>query len=102
MKKKERRWEVKGILVRNKKYKLPRPRRYGISDELFLTEFSRLRKVMSNLKFVCLGKKPRICISGHHCSFRSVNKKPTYKPTYVRKNIPEATRKKIYMASNGQ
>ena len=29
-------------------------------------------------------------------------KKPTYKPTYVRKNVPEATRKKIYMASNGQ
>ena len=28
--------------------------------------------------------------------------KPTYKPTYVRKNVPEATRKKIYMASNGQ
>ena len=28
--------------------------------------------------------------------------KNTYKPTYVRKNVPEATRKKIDMASNGQ
>ena len=37
-----------------------------------------------------------------HCSLRSVNKKTTYKPTYVRKNVPEATRKKIDMASNGQ
>ena len=33
-----------------------------------------------------------------YCSLRSVNKKPTYKPTYVGKNVTEATRKKIYMA----
>ena len=41
-------------------------------------------------------------ISLYYCLLRSVNKKPTYKHTYVRKNIPEATRKKIYMASNVQ
>ena len=40
--------------------------------------------------------------SSQHCSLISVNKKTTYKPTYVQKNVPEATRKKIYMASNGQ
>ena len=37
-----------------------------------------------------------------HFSLKSVNKKPTYKPTYVRKKVPEATRKKIDMAPNGQ
>ena len=37
-----------------------------------------------------------------YCLFISVNKSPTYKPTYVRKNVPEVTRKNIYIAPNGQ
>ena len=30
----------------------------------------------------------------HHFSFRSVNKTYTYKPTYIRKNVPESKKKK--------
>ena len=38
----------------------------------------------------------------NHFSFISVNKTPTYKPTYVRKSVPEYTRKNNYIAPNGQ
>ena len=37
-----------------------------------------------------------------HFLFISVNKTPTYKPTYVRKNVPEDTWKNNYIAPNGQ
>ena len=37
---------------------------------------------------------------GSYFLFRSVNKTPTYKPTYVRKNLPEYKQKNNYIAPN--
>ena len=58
-------------------------------------EFSSIPLEKPPALLVCVADKPYHIqvIWGGDFSFRSVNKTPTYKPTYVRINVPEHTRK---------
>ena len=70
--------------------------------ELIFNRINYYHKASKIMFFPAWTQQSTHCGALKYCSLRSVKKKTTYKPTYVRKNVPEATRKKKYMASNGQ